>query len=180
MIESGRNIAEGMDDKQKRWLVIGLLGVAVLLATLLLSGPNVPLPGALPPPQPPASPVAPVATAPAKPSAPVLPNGAAKAAMPTRDIFAPPAEIAALLPPTGNGAPRNGGVGPVTTGGPAPVLTGVIEGAAGRRVAILRQGNISRSYRVGESAGSYRIAAIGARSVTLEGPGGTRVLTMGQ
>ena len=180
MIESGRNIAEGMDDKQKRWLVIGLLGVAVLLATLLLSGPNVPLPGALPPPQPPASPVAPVATAPAKPSAPVLPNGAAKAAMPTRDIFAPPAEIAALLPPTGNGAPRNGGVGPVTAAGPAPVLTGVIEGSAGRRVAILRQGNISRSYRVGESAGAYRVAAIGPRSVTLEGPGGTRVLTMGQ
>ena len=167
-----------MDDKQKRWLVIGLLGVAVLLATLLLSGPNVPAPAVLPPPQPSAFPAAPGATA--KPSTPVLPNGAAKAALPTRDIFAPPAEITALLPPTGNGAPRNGGVGPVTTGGPAPVLTGVIEGAAGRRVAILRQGNISRSYRVGESAGSYRIAAIGARSVTLEGPGGTRVLTMGQ
>ena len=176
----GKEFATGMENKQKWWLVIGLLGVAVLLATLLLSGPNVPLPGALPPPQPPASPVAPVATAPAKPSAPVLPNGAAKAAMPTRDIFAPPAEIAALLPPTGNGAPRNGGVGPVTAGGPAPVLTGVIEGSAGRRVAILRQGNISRSYRVGESAGAYRITAIAVRSVTLQGPGGTRVLTMGQ
>ena len=68
----------------------------------------------------------------------------------------------------------------MTAGGPAPVLTGVIEGSAGRRVAILRQGNISRSYRVGESAGAYRVAAIGPRSVTLEGPGGTRVLTMGQ
>ena len=164
-----------MDDKQKRWLVIGLLGVAVLLATLLFSGPNVPTPAVLPPPQPPASPAAP-----AKASTPVLPNGAAKAALPTRDIFAPPAEIAALLPPTGNGAPRNGGVGPVTAAGPAPVLTGVLEGSAGRRVAILRQGNISRSYRVGESAGAYRVAAIGPRSVTLEGPGGTRVLTMGQ
>ena len=169
-----------MDDKQKRWLVIGLLGVALLLATLLLSGPNVPAPAVLPPPQPPASPAAPVATAPGKPSTPVLPNGAAKAALPTRDIFSPPAEIAALLPPTGNGVPRNGGAGPVTAAGPAPVLTGVIEGSAGRRVAILRQGNISRSYRVGESAGAYRITAIGVRSVTLQGPGGTRVLTMGQ
>ena len=164
-----------MDDKQKRWLVIGLLGVAALLAILLFSGPNVPAPAVLPPPQPPASPAAP-----AKASTPVLPNGAAKAALPTRDIFSPPAEIAALLPPTGNGAPRNGGVGPVAAAGPAPVLTGVLEGSAGRRVAILRQGNISRSYRVGESAGGFRIAAIGARSVTLEGPGGTRVLTMGQ
>lgn len=163
-----------MDNKQKWWLVIGLLGVAVLLATLLFSGPNVPAPAVLPP-QPPASPAAP-----AKASTPVLPNGAAKAALPTRDIFSPPAEFAVLLPPTGNGAPRNGGVGPVTAGGPAPVLTGVIEGSAGRRVAILRQGNISRSYRVGESAGAYRITAIGVRSVTLQGPGGTRVLTMGQ
>ena len=168
-----------MDNKQKWWLVIGLLGVAVLLATLLFSGPNVPAPAVLPP-QPSASPAASVANAPAKPSLPVLPNGAAKAALPTRDIFSPPAEFAALLPPTGNGAPRNGGVGPVTAGGPAPVLTGVIEGSAGRRVAILRQGNISRSYRVGESAGAYRITAIGVRSVTLQGPGGTRVLTMGQ
>ena len=163
-----------MDNKQKWWLVVGLLGVAVLLATLLFSGPNVPAPAVLPP-QPPASPAAP-----AKASTPVLPNGAAKAALPTRDIFAPPAEFAALLPPTGNGASRNGGGGSVTAGGPTPVLTGVIEGSAGRRVAILRQGNISRSYRVGESAGAYRITAIGVRSVTLQGPGGTRVLTMGQ
>ena len=176
----GKEFATGMENKQKWWLVIGLLGVAVLLATLLFSGPNVPTPAVLPPPQPTASSAAPGATAPAKSSTPVLPNGAAKAALPTRDIFAPPAEFAALLPPTGNGAPRNGGVGPVTAGGPAPVLTGVIEGSAGRRVAILRQGNISRSYRVGESAGAYRITAIGVRSVTLQGPGGTRVLTMGQ
>jgi hypothetical protein len=164
----------GMDDKQKRWLVIGLLGVAVLLATLLFSGPNIPAPAVLPP-QPPQTPAA--AT---KHSPPLLPNGAAKAALPTRDIFAPPAEFAALRPPVGNGATRNGGVGPRATAGPAPVLTGVIEGSNGRRVAILRQGNISRSYRVGESAGAYRVAAIGARSVTLAGPGGTRVLTMGQ
>lgn len=180
MIESGRNYAEGMDNKQKWWLVIRLLGVAVLLATLLLNGPNVPAPAVLPPPPPPEAPAASVATAPAKSSTPLLPNGAAKAALPTRDIFSPPAEFAALLPPTGDGAPRNGGIGPVTAGGPPPVLTGVIEGSAGRRVAILRQGNISRSYRVGESAGAYRVASIGARSVTLEGPGGTRVLTMGQ
>ena len=165
-----------MDDKTKRYILIGLLAVALSLATLLLFGLQPPIPAALPP----VGPAPQAAVTPAQTPAAALPNGAAKAALPTRDIFSPPAEFATLLPPTGNGAPRNGGVGPVTTGGPAPVLTGVIEGAAGRRVAILRQGNISRSYRVGESAGSYRIAAIGARSVTLEGPGGTRVLTMGQ
>lgn len=165
-----------MNDKRKRYILIGLLAVALSLATLLLFGLEPHMPVALPPPVGPA-PQPP--TAAAKPSAPVLPNGAAKAAAPTRDIFSPPAEFAALLPPTGNATVR-GGTGPVAPMGPAPLLTGVIEGSAGRRVAILRQGNISRSYRVGEAAGAYRITAIGPRSVTLAGPGGTRVLTMGQ
>ena len=171
-----KGIAIGMDDKTKRYILIGLLAVALSLATLLLFGIEPHMPAALPPP------VSPVtqATAPAaKAAAPLLPNGAAKAMAPTRDIFSPPVEFAALLPPTGNG-PVRGVTGPVAPMGPAPILTGVIEGSAGRRVAILRQGNISRSYRVGESAGAYRITAIGPRSVTVTGPGGTRVLTMGQ
>jgi hypothetical protein len=164
-----------MDDKTKRYILIGLLAVALSLATLLLFGLEPPIPAVLPPVGP-----APQATAPtAKAAAPVLPDGAAKVGLPTRDIFSPPAEFATLLPPTGNGAVR-GGTGLVAPTGPVPVLTGVIEGSGGRRVAILRQGNISRSYRVGESAGAYRITAIGPRSVTLAGPGGTQVLTMGQ
>ena len=60
-----------------------------------------------------------------------------------------------------------------------PVLTGIIIGDS-TRVAILRQGTISRSHRVGESAGAYRIASIGTDSVTLTGPIGTVVLKMGQ
>ena len=164
-----------MDDKTKRYILIGLLAVALSLATLLLFGLEPPIPAVLPPVGP-----APQATAPtAKAAAPVLPDGAAKVSLPTRDIFSPPVEFATLQPTPGNGALHSGG-GPVAPIGPAPVLTGVIEGSGGRRVAILRQGNISRSYRVGESAGAYRVAAIGPRSVTLAGPGGTRVLTMGQ
>ncbi|NMC31966.1 MAG: hypothetical protein GYA36_05825 [Veillonellaceae bacterium] len=163
-----------MDDKTKRYILIGLLAVALSLATLLLFTFGPPMPAALPPVGP-----APQATAPAAKAAPLLPAGAAKVALPTRDIFSPPVEFAAMLPPAGNGA-VHGVTGPVAPLGPAPVLTGVIEGSGGRRVAILRQGNISRSYRVGESAGAYRITAIGPRSVTLAGPGGTRVLTMGQ
>lgn len=164
-----------MNDKTKRYILIGLLAVALSLATLLLFGLEPPIPAVLPPVGP-----APQATAPtAKAAAPVLPDGAAKVSLPTRDIFSPPVEFATLQPTTGNGAVR-GGSGPIVPIGPAPVLTGVIEGSGGRRVAILRHGSISRSYRVGESAGAYRVAAIGPQSVTLTGPGGTRVLTMGQ
>ena len=165
-----------MNDKTKRYILIGLLAVALSLATLLLFGIEPHMPATLPPP---VSPAPQAAVTPAQTPAAALPNGAAKAALPTRDIFSPPAEFATLLPPTGNGAVR-GGTGLVAPTGPVPVLTGVIEGSGGRRVAILRQGNISRSYRVGESAGAYRITAIGPRSVTLAGPGGTQVLTMGQ
>ena len=164
-----------MDDKTKRYILIGLLAVALSLATLLLFGLQPPIPAALPP----VGPAPQVAVPTAQTPAAALPNGAAKAALPTRDIFSPPAEFATPLPSAGNGA-GHGGAGLVAPTGPVPVLTGVIEGSGGRRVAILRQGNISRSYRAGESVGAYRITAIGPRSVTLAGPGGTQVLTMGQ
>jgi len=96
-----------------------------------------------------------------------------------RDIFAPPVEYARLLPQepkpgvnATNGA-RN------LASGLTPVLTGIIVGDS-TRVAILRQGTISRSHRVGESTGAYRVASISADSVTLSGSAGTIVLKMGQ
>ncbi|MHC1759586.1 MAG: hypothetical protein AB9917_08765 [Negativicutes bacterium] len=160
-----------MDDKKKRLLILVLFGVAAVAALLLwMPEPRVTAPAVVPPML--ASP----ATG-AKASAPTLPQGADTAGLVIRDIFSPPAEFSPQVTiPAFTGPLRNGGS---FDAGMTPVLTGVIEGSD-RRVAILRQGAVSRSYRIGESAGAYRITAISARSVTLSGPGGTTVLTMGQ
>lgn len=174
-----------MNDSKKRLFLIVLVGVAAIAAALLLYEPSVPTPATMPAPTLPAATVTPVGkpgTSVVNTSTPVMPLGTSTVGQATRDIFAPPAEYAALLavstnkPP--NGASPAGG-GPAFGAGPLPKLTGVIVGE-GSRVAILRQGTISRSYRIGESAGSYRVASIGGNSVTLEGPAGTKVLTMGQ
>ena len=142
-----------------------------------------------PPPSPVASPAPsqapPPALKPAQPSQPgqpaqpaqkpVLPTGSSVAVQTIRDPFAPPPEAsviaARLADPTA----------PASTSPQAgvPKLTGVIQGG-GSKVVILRFGNISRSYREGESAGPYKIESIGAYSVTLSGPNGNVVLTMGQ
>lgn len=173
-----------MNDSKKRLFLIVLVGVAAIAAALLLYEPSAPTPAAAPDPAPPTA-IAPPAGKPGatvNTTTPVMPQGTATVGQTTRDIFAPPAEYAALLaissnrPP--NGASPSGG-GQTFGAGPLPKLTGVIVGE-GSRVAILRQGTISRSYRIGESAGSYRVASIGGNSVTLEGPAGTKVLTMGQ
>ena len=127
--------------------------------------------------------VAPPAVAPAPKAAsstvPVMPNGAGVQGQVMRDLFAPPAGYAALLamPQKGDAPERNGGR--TFSQGPLPTLTGVIQGD-GTRVAILRQGAISRSYRVGQAAGEYTVASISPSSVTLSGPTGTKVLTIGQ
>ena len=173
-----------MNDSKKRLFLIVLVGVAAIAAALLLYEPSAPTPASAPVPA-----LPPAAALPAgKPGAsvntttPVMPQGTSTVGQATRDIFAPPAEYAALLAASGNNPPN--GTSPTKGGqsfgaGPLPKLTGVIAGE-GTRVAILRQGTISRSYRIGESAGSYRVASIGGNSVTLEGPAGTKVLTMGQ
>lgn len=164
-----------MDDQKKRLLIIVLFGLAAIGAVFLFTQPPVPpavvLPTVAPPVPQPASP----ATSDA--NKPILPKGASVAGQVVRDIFSPPAEYARLLPQE----PRPGspGGGPAISAGPTPVLTGILSGD-GTRVAILRQGAVSRSYRVGESAGAYRIASIGADVVTLAGPSGTVVLMMGQ
>lgn len=190
-----------MDVRKKRILIIVLFGVAAVGATLLLTDPAVSpffaaslpvavAPATLPAPANPANPATPTTTAPAitapantpiNGKTPVLPQGGAVAGQVRRDIFSPPAEYARLLPqPPSPAAP---GSGPArftnAAAGAIPVLTGIISGDS-TRVAILRQGAISRSYRSGESAGAYRVSWIGPESVSLAGPSGTLVLKMGQ
>lgn len=111
---------------------------------------------------------------------PRMPDGSVVSGQVMRDLFAPPTGYAALLAaqPKGSGQQASNG-GRAFSHGPIPVLTGVIQGD-GVRVAILRQGAISRSYRVGQASGEYRVVEIGENSVTLAGPSGTTVLTMGK
>ena len=169
-----------MDAQKKRLLIIVLFGLAAIGAVFLLTNPAMSPNPASPGPTVAVSPAPPV-VAPGSPinnKTPVMPEGAQLAGLPARDIFAPPAEYARMLPQE----PRAGAAGGnrvSQAAGPMPVLTGIIIGDS-TRVAILRQGTISRSHRVGESAGSYRIASIGSDSVTLTGPTGTVVLKMGQ
>ena len=172
---SGRILASRMDAQKKRLLIIVLFGVALVGAVFLFTDPAISPPAA-------ELPAAPTVALPAANTAinnttPVLPQGAQVAGQAVRDIFAPPAEYARLVPQEPRAANTNGSRNlPV---GPTPVLTGIIVGESSR-VAILRQGAISRSHRVGEMAGEYRVAAISANTVTLAGPGGTVVLKMGQ
>lgn len=167
-----------MDDKKKRLLVIVLFGVAAIAAVFLFTQPDAQAPQPAPPSAALPSPLVPPNTV-VNSAPPTQPKGTNGGSLAMRDIFSPPAEYAALLPSPTRNASHGGGGGQTFSAGPVPVLTGVIAGE-GTRVAILRQGAISRSYRVGASAGAYRVAAIGARSVTLDGPGGRVVLTIGQ
>ena len=172
---SGRILASRMDAQKKRLLIIVLFGVALVGAVFLFTDPAISPPAAELQPAPAASLPAPNTAINNK--TPVLPQGAQVAGQAVRDIFAPPAEYARLAPQEPRAANTNGSRNlPV---GPTPVLTGIIVGESSR-VAILRQGAISRSHRVGEMAGEYRVAAISANTVTLAGPGGTVVLKMGQ
>ncbi|HWR29811.1 MAG TPA: hypothetical protein VN631_08240 [Negativicutes bacterium] len=160
-----------MDDQRKRLLVSVLFGVATIAATVLWteSYPTVPM-----------SPTTVVSAVSPKAAitvqTPTMPRGAESVRLTVRDIFSPPVEYSTLLPVPSNDIAHS--VRQTVLTGPAPVLTGVIAGE-GARVAILRQGTISRSYRVGESAGAYQIASIGDRSVTLASPDGTTIVTMG-
>ena len=190
---AGRIFESGMDAQKKRLLIIVLFGVAAVGAVLLFTDPAMsPWVATQTLPAVPVVPVAPVVpaaasvAAPATPptatintKTPILPEGAQVAGQIVRDIFAPPPEYARLLPqePKAGVSATNGARN--LTSGPTPVLTGIIMGDS-TRVAILRQGTISRSHRVGESAGAYRVASISADSVTLSGSAGTIVLKMGQ
>lgn len=173
-----------MKHSNKRLVVMIVTGLLMIGATVYVLYPELLVsqqPGQILPPIGPAP--QPAASGPAKapsaPSAPRLPAGTAAPGQVLRDLFAPPAGYAAILA-TSAKAPAPAASGEKTFSyGPLPVLTGVIQGAD-TRVAILRQGTISRSYRVGQNAGEFRVTAIGANSVTLAGPAGTTVLTMGK
>ncbi len=167
-----------MDAQKKRLLIIVLFGLVAIGAVILLTDPAMsPFVASVSAPVSPPPPV----VAPGSPinnKTPVMPEGAQLAGQAVRDIFAPPVEYTRTLPQES----RTGGAGGGSVSqslGPMPALTGIIIGDS-TRVAILRQGAISRSHRVGEMAGAYRIASIGADSVTLTGPTGTIVLKMGQ
>jgi len=166
-----------MEKSTKRLLGIAAIGCIAIGATVLFTQPELisNLPKDLQ-----RNPVGVVAQAPKTnlTGKPVMPEGSGVPGQVMRDLFAPPSGYAALLAqPVADPSARNGGK-PSSTG-PLPVLTGVIQGD-GTRVAILRQGTISRSYRVGQEAGAYTVASIGGNSVTLTGPSGTTVLTIGQ
>ena len=162
-----------MDEQKKRLLMIVLFGLVLIGAALLLTDP------ARSPSQTAAPPSAPAITVPSSNGkTPRMPEGAPVAGLPARDIFAPPPEYARFVPQESKTDGPGGGRSAMANG-PIPVLTGVISGDS-TRVAILRQGAISRSHRVGETAGAYRVAAIGPDSVTLAGPTGTIVLKIGQ
>jgi hypothetical protein len=174
-----------MKNNKKRMAIITLLGVAAIAAILFLSNSNEfspPAPPALVPvPQAVSGSATPAAVANATISAttPILPKGAELAGQVMRDIFSPQVEYAALSPSPGGADPVHGNAAKTVSTAQIPVLTGLIEGD-GSRVVILRQGTLSRSYRVGQAAGAYTVDAIDANSVTLTGPAGTTVLTMGQ
>ena len=167
-----------MDEQKKRLLMIGLLGLVSIGAVFLLTDPAMsPQQPAANPPATSSAPPAITATTP-NGKAPRMPEGAQVAGLPARDIFAPPPEYGRFAPQDPKNDATGGGRTSLATG-PIPVLTGIISGDS-TRVAILRQGAISRSHRVGETAGAYRVAAIGPDSVTLTGHTGTVVLKIGQ
>lgn len=117
-----------------------------------------------------------------QPATPLMPDGY-EPGQKLRDPFAAPPEYApktptgpsAALPPPSNGGRATAAVANVMT----PVLNGVVGGEGSWR-AILQYGAESRSYQLRDYVGPYQIVAITADSVTVSGPGGRRVLTVGR
>ena len=107
------------------------------------------------------------------------PRAAAQPDLPTRDPFAVPGEFQAAA---AAGAPSadKADISSLRTEGPAnlaPVLTGLIA-CGGSRSAIIKLGPLSRSYQEGDVVGAYRVVAVGASAVPLDGPHGTQPLGM--
>lgn len=108
----------------------------------------------------------------------VLPNGHNPAAI-VRDPFAMPIEFQqqAVNPVPAAGAGRGQQADKVRD--MLPVVQGIVSAGAAK-VAIIAVGADSRSYRIGEQAGSYAITDISNSSVTLKGPEGTILVPMGR
>ncbi|MDR3559850.1 MAG: hypothetical protein P4N59_00220 [Negativicutes bacterium] len=102
--------------------------------------------------------------------------------LPARDPFAIPAEFLpkAAVDTTNWSAPATP-TAPVIIRPKEvpPVLTGVIV-AGNSKSAILQYGADSRSYQKGDFVGPYQISAINQNSVTLRGPNGTIVVSIGR
>lgn len=60
-----------------------------------------------------------------------------------------------------------------------PVLTGIV-GDGKTQAAIIAYKGVSRSYRVGQTIGQYRLSAINGKAVNVVGPHGERVLLLGR
>lgn len=107
----------------------------------------------------------------------VLPQGYNPNAV-IRDPFAMPSQFQQQ---TTNAIPAN--VGRNQQAGKArealPVVQGIVS-AGTAKAAILAVGSDSRSYKIGERAGSYVITAIASSSVTLQGPEDTVVVPIGR
>jgi hypothetical protein len=163
----------------------------VVIAALLLAGTtilylNTFSPAAAPPSLQPAHPLQ-ITGLPAKPT--VLKGYAQEATM--RDPFALPLELQQTAIPRGP-APGAGGLGSGGAGGyvasaresapllpTLPKLSGVVS-TGNFRMAVLQYGTESRSYRVNEHIGPYELIAVSDDSVTLSGPEGKIVLTVGR
>lgn len=92
--------------------------------------------------------------------------------LPTRDPFAMPSEF----------QPKSVVVSQGNVNKPkeiSPVLTGLIM-AGNSGSAIIQYGADSRSYRTGDFVGPNQVTAISKNTVTLQGPNGTLVLSIGR
>lgn len=100
-----------------------------------------------------------------------------------RDPFAVPKQFAPIPEPAAVEAALPTAVRSMSAAKPTavakPVLTGIV-GADGNWAAIIQLSDDSRSYQLGEYAGSYQIIAITGDSVTVVGPQGSTVLTVGR
>ena len=111
---------------------------------------------------------------------PVMPKGY-QPGVALRDPFALPEtqQPVSAAQPTGAIAPASSPQPGNKAQAARPVLTGVVAGGSAK-AAIIRYGGESRSYQVNEFIGPYQLLAVYEDSVTLWGPDGKLVLTVGK
>ncbi|WP_425060716.1 hypothetical protein SCACP_14590 [Sporomusa carbonis] len=124
-----------------------------------------------------------MSTGPQEPAQPILPAGYQTNST-LRDPFAVPPEFqpaavpAAPLPQLNtSSSPERSVVTPPKEPEMPLVLVGVVSGG-GHKVAIIKNGNSSRSYQIKDFIGPYQLVSVGESSATLWGAQGKRVLTL--
>ncbi len=103
-----------------------------------------------------------------------------------RDPFRPPGGLAApataeqrLAARAPEAATASGGAGKSQKETAPPlVLTGVLAGEAGAKLAIIEYNGASRHYKLHDRIGDYVVSAISESGVTLSGPDGPRLITL--